>query len=171
MKSLNYWEPVFKLLIKYEADFCYSTDVIRIIDYFYNNKQSNINGNLRIKMLTPVSVRRRVEMWHEQLFIKTNQRIEKQEGSKIKNANFNYDGIHYSIMQLTSNFELFLEGKSLSHCVNSYAYKCMDGRSSIWSLREIRENKDPERLCMIELSENKIIQLEGNITGCQIEKN
>lgn len=41
----------------------------------------------------------------------------------------------YTIVELTSSYELFEEGRVMRHCVGTYAWQCRKGNSSIWSLR------------------------------------
>lgn len=45
------------------------------------------------------------------------------------------------IVQLTTPYELMVEGRRLSHCVASYANDCRRGRSAIFSLRTVKANK------------------------------
>lgn len=47
----------------------------------------------------------------------------------------------YQIIQLTSYSELVEESSRMSHCVRTYANKCAQGYSSIWSLRKMERNK------------------------------
>lgn len=42
---------------------------------------------------------------------------------------------YYTVIELTSSFDLQEEGRTLKHCVGSYSWECKLGRSSIWSLR------------------------------------
>jgi hypothetical protein len=49
----------------------------------------------------------------------------------------------------------------MHHCVSSYAYKCITGKASIWSLRR-RMGNSTERLLTIELDmQNKAVQIRG----------
>ena len=47
--------------------------------------------------------------------------------------------VTYEIVQLKSDFELYLEGYYMSNCVQQYAADCREGQSSIWSLRRLSE--------------------------------
>ena len=46
----------------------------------------------------------------------------------------NGERTHWAIRELCSNAELSAEGKSLHHCVLSYAKSCRNGSTSVWSL-------------------------------------
>jgi hypothetical protein len=69
-----------------------------------------------------------------------------------KNAN------KWSFNELTTGFELAVEGKELLHCVASYAPRCASGYSAIISLC-----KEGKRKVTIEIdpNTNKIVQLKG----------
>ena len=46
-----------------------------------------------------------------------------------------YDGEDYSIGEICKSFQLISEGRKMNHCVGTYVRQCMNGESSIWSLR------------------------------------
>ena len=48
------------------------------------------------------------------------------------------------------------EGKKMRHCVGSYTYKCVQGMSSIWSLRKLQYGQ-AERLVTIEVDKDRVI--------------
>lgn len=60
------------------------------------------------------------------------------------------------IIELTSRHALHSEGASMSHCVGSYAQRCIQGYCSIWSLRETQSQKEYSRVT-IELDQSKRI--------------
>jgi hypothetical protein len=70
-----------------------------------------------------------------------------------------FDG--YEILPIRSNKELYLEGKSMKHCVRSYEESIRAGRSYIYSIRENRQ-----RVATIELERdaNFVVRL-GQIKG------
>ncbi len=59
----------------------------------------------------------------------------------------------YHILQLTSAKELYEEGRKMKHCVGSYISKCLNGKASIWSLRQITATEH-KRLVTIEVSKH-----------------
>jgi len=74
---------------------------------------------------------------------------------------FAFDDPVYSeweIVELTNGKELFLEGKSLGHCVSGYAGRCVANASAIFSLRQ-----NGQRMVTIEIqpSAKRIIQARG----------
>jgi len=64
----------------------------------------------------------------------------------------------WSIVELTSGYDLAVEGKEMAHCVSTYAPNCASGHSAIFSLC-----KEGIRKVTIEINpnSNKIVQLRG----------
>lgn len=54
---------------------------------------------------------------------------------RILSAAENGGAMQWTITELLSKGELKTEGRSLRHCVSSYAGKCKEGQISIWSLQ------------------------------------
>ena len=65
----------------------------------------------------------------------------------------------WSIHELVSSAELYAEGRALRHCVYTYAFKCREGKTTLWSLR-LRVNGIEKRMATIEadLGKRAIIQ-------------
>lgn len=57
----------------------------------------------------------------------------------------------YAARELTSGMELLEEGKTMHHCVSSYARRCHEGSSRIFSIR-----RDDKRYGTLELSRNEV---------------
>ncbi|MCK6694898.1 MAG: PcfJ domain-containing protein, partial [Thermoanaerobaculia bacterium] len=67
----------------------------------------------------------------------------------------------FTIVELTSSYELQEEGKAMRHCVGIYAWQCRQGSCSIWSLR-FSDGLSKETLVTIELSAaGRIVQARG----------
>ena len=62
----------------------------------------------------------------------------------------------YKVEELDTANKLSSEGKSMGHCVGSYAYRCGRGECNILSLK-----KDDGRLLTMEVVKDKIVQVKG----------
>ena len=73
----------------------------------------------------------------------------------------------WTIHELVSSAELYLEGRALRHCVYTYAPKCRRGETNIWSLR-LRVGGQEKRIATIEVNPRKgeIIQTRAKANSC-----
>ena len=60
----------------------------------------------------------------------------------------------WTIHELLTSPELYLEGRALRHCVFTYAPKCRRGETTIWSLR-LRTGQNEKRMATIEVNPRK----------------
>ena len=68
----------------------------------------------------------------------------------------------YMVVQLRTAADLVAETRAMSHCVASYAPKCIAGNASIWSLRR-RAGGETRRLLTIELDrQHRAVQIRGH---------
>lgn len=65
-----------------------------------------------------------------------------------------YGSRSWTIREILSQDELTREGNALNHCVGSYAWRCMSGVSSIWSLK-VHGRSSSSRLITIEVDPRK----------------
>lgn len=83
----------------------------------------------------------RVEAWHTQLARETRrpqdrwERAEIPEFHCVQSDRQSGNVTAWSIRQLLTSRELREEGKALNHCVASYARSCVNGGTSVWSVR------------------------------------
>jgi hypothetical protein len=124
--------------------------------------------NLSMKGRTPESVLRAMREWHRSLAQGHAKSIavswepsgfpdfEWEDGS-------GEEGRVYRIVELLTSSELFAEGRTMRHCVASYAGSCTSRRTSIWSLRKSIESDRVIRLLTIEVSNQQqtIVQVRG----------
>ena len=73
------------------------------------------------------------------------------------------DGSSWSMQQILNAKDLAAEGTAQHHCVLSYAWKCREGRGSIWSLRYRATSYEPwRRRLTVELDLNgRPVQVRG----------
>lgn len=68
----------------------------------------------------------------------------------------------YKISQLINNYELWLEGKTMMHCVGTYAHKCIGGYSTIWTMTKINGRGQETKCVTIEMGKKwRIIEIRG----------
>ena len=60
-----------------------------------------------------------------------------------------------TIKQIRNVKELFKEGKQMSHCVGTYAGKCVKASSSIWTMKLHLPNKKVKKALTVEILENE----------------
>ena len=70
-------------------------------------------------------------------------------------------GTIYEVVRLRDYLELYEEGLALQHCVAEYDKNCLDGSSSIWSLRERKSSDNFTRLITIQWHLEDISQACG----------
>jgi hypothetical protein len=56
----------------------------------------------------------------------------------------------WTISELLTSEELFLEGQAMRHCVATYAERCARRQTSIWSM-QVENQRDRHRVLTIEL--------------------
>ncbi len=148
----EFWTSVIRWLIA--SAMLDMNQVAPIVDYIHHQKfepqQSDMSAepsgsgplqpDFSIQGRTPGSLVRQIRKWHEDL------RKERQttpvmwdrcgtgpldwtEGSAAAG-----DLRHWTIAEILSRRDLFLEGSAMRHCVASYEQSCISGRSAIWSL-------------------------------------
>ena len=77
----------------------------------------------------------------------------------------------YKITQLLNSTELAEEGKTMKHCVASYANSCVAGRCSIWSMMVEDFAGIGKRLLTIEMDKNRnLVQIRGKYNVLPVKK-
>ena len=136
--------------------------------------------NFSMKGRTPGTLLRNVNEWHRQLGRETKGgafqwsrsiigelRLEERsrESNKIRLEERSRKGNktkYWIIRELLSTAELIDEGRSMNHCVISYAKSCYTGKTSIWAM-ESEEDSERRKVLTIELQldEKLICQVRG----------
>jgi hypothetical protein len=165
-----------------------------IVDYVWNQKYENqrvfvargqvedrapVQPNFTMTGRTVESLMNQVERWHRQLGKESKggdlqwvhsryKDYEWQEGSnESRNVKI------WRITELLNSKELTAEGRTMHHCVASYAGSCFRGTSSIWAFTsESHEGRLKHLTIEIDLRSKKINQMRGpyNRLGTQKEK-
>lgn len=162
-----------------------------IIDYIHNQKffrQDVIRNGIRIKDppaqpnftmkgRSPETLYKAVEKWHNVLskskrgggfsnWMPSGEAWVREEGQ-------GHSYRRWEIHELLDNVALQAEGKEMRHCVSSYAYSCISGRTRIWSLRCLTEDGVVDRLTIeVNQMDKQIVQARGklNVTANDKQK-
>jgi hypothetical protein len=129
-----------------------------IVDFVYNQKyvpSRYVDGhmvcaqpNLSMKGRDPDSLLNQVEAWHRQ----TGK--ERKHGATCWNPS-GIAGLYeenkrtkttYRIEEILTQKDLIAEGRTMRHCVGSYAGSCTSGRCSIWKFEQITVDGIEKRL-------------------------
>ena len=154
-----------------------------IIDYIWHQRYENrrvfveegvareigpAQPNFSMRGRTPETLLRQVEEWHGELGRESKSRELQWHGSGIgefhilEGSEASRNMKFWSIRELLSSDELIDEGRTLGHCVSTYARSCHTGRSSIWSM-EIEDENGRRKILTIEVAprERVIRQVRG----------
>jgi PcfJ-like protein len=109
-----------------------------------------------VKGRTVASLLRQVEEWHRQLGLDTRMRARSWSRSRV--GEFRYvegteqqDSLRcWTIRELLTSGELFLEGQAMRHCVASYLDHCASRMTSIWSM-QVDTGHGPRRSLTVEV--------------------
>jgi len=143
-----------------------------IVDYIWNQKYEDrhdydANGtlenrgpaqaNFTMRGRTQHSLLAQVEAWHRSLG-RATPRIEESRWARWMTEDYKFiEGCESSgnrriwfIRELLSSGELYAEGRSLKHCVGTYASACASGQSAIYSL-DLQDQTGLRKLLTIEV--------------------
>ncbi len=139
-RNEEYWKPVMEWMIRQN---CPSAFVNDLIDWLYNSQYGADQISLQGRTLA--SAQRLSAAWHEEV---AQQRMARMypvtdlEWNACAVADWKLVPVQevkvreYHIIQLCSSVELRKESQQMRHCVASYASRCNQGMSAIFSLRE-----------------------------------
>jgi hypothetical protein len=179
-KNEEFWSTVIDFLVRNTM-----IDPVRVgpmLDYIafqkYEIRREWVNGrnievaaenpNFSMKGRNAQSLLDNTEEWHERInAVRARKRKTPTswEGSPIPNFKHeegtDHNMVTYEIVQILDYKGLSEEGRSMKHCVASYAGSCSSGRCAIFSLRKF-SRKGFERMVTIEvLRDGKIVQIRG----------
>lgn len=145
-----------------------------IIDYINHIKfgQNPQQPGFTIKGRNPQILLEQVEAWHKQLQKSRGKRFKEWKScnfeSFIKEEKSGDSLKKWEIIELLNSKELDQEGRSLRHCVGSYADSCVMRRCAIFSLR-----LDNERIGTIEVipDSKRVVQVRGRFNALLGGKN
>jgi hypothetical protein len=122
-----------------------------------------------MKGRTLAALHKRVQEWHEQLARETKRPRTVWDASGIAPLQAEERDMHgmlntWTILELLNSRALMEEGREMKHCVFTYASGCLNGTTSIWSLR-VRSIHDARQRRMLTIEVNNarraIVQVRG----------
>lgn len=143
------------------------TDFLRL-KYRENNRLRE--NNFSLKGRTIQSVIEMSNQWHlEQLKLRGGKNVNWVR-IELEDRKIERNGVEYKFVELTSSNELIAEGRKQRHCVGSYIRQCLDGNTSIFSMR-YKDDKYDEIRVTLQIEHNIIKQARGlcnrKITGVE----
>jgi len=118
-----------------------------------------------MKGRTVASILRQVEEWHQQLGQDVSQpdlswdRSRFREFRLVEGSEALQNMRVWTITELLSSRELFLEGQAMGHCVATYAIQCAKKQTSIWSMHlENRQGRHRVVTIEVDLAKRTICQ-------------
>jgi hypothetical protein len=159
-----FWRAAWLFLVAHSREIA-PAEVGPIVDFLHAVRHEQPGFSLDGR--TPRSLRRLVDEWHRGLRLGTGQFSWKPSGLQpmiveIPNPDPTAPPWSYELRELTNSAALRAEGATLHHCVASYARRCADGASRIWSLRLRRDSTlRPMLTIEIDPKRNAVVQARG----------
>ena len=155
----NFWETFLQLIVR--SGMFNHDKLNELIDYVREAKREDVNYNLKGRTLQ--SLIRQSDNWHNRFSGAKGNHFWKPcgvDGYKIEKKD------HVVVLEeLTESKKLIEEGKTMRHCVGSYAFYCAKGKSAIFSLRKYSFGILLERMATIEvnLSLKRVVQAKAKM--------
>ena len=158
--DISFWKSSFNLMctVNWEAS---TFSLQEFIDYFeYKKYTEDPKYNLNHRTINSIS--RSIYRWHEYTqYTKTKETLSlKWSGIVGQNLQITHKKILYVIKQITSAQNLYMESEKMKHCAYSYLNGCVNGHTSIWSIKKVI-NSIYKPYLTVEVRRNKIIQIAG----------
>ncbi len=133
-----------------------------LIDYVRECRRENVNYHLKGRNLQ--SLLRQSDQWHNR-FNRSKHNSLCWKPCGIDNMRIIKKPETIVLEELTESKTLADEGRTMKHCVASYAFYCAKGRSAIFSMRKYSGEVLLDTLATIEvnLSVRKIVQAKGKM--------
>ncbi len=134
----TYYQSVIRFFLRY-IDEIEETECEPWLRYLIMKREEE-QQEVKMKGRTPRSFRRQFLAYiYNQKAAANNSQF-----PLSKLAAFHQEAVpkQYKIVQIVSDYELYLEGYWMGHCVYSYAEECCKGESTIWSLKQLDEKKE-----------------------------
>jgi hypothetical protein len=156
-----FWEQFVRLLA--QDGLFNPAKVGELIDYVREEKR--LNTGYQLKGRTTQSLLRQSDNWHKQFSSNHVNEVWSPSGiagwSSEKEQEYGKEVL--LLEELCESRFLVAEGKTMHHCVASYAHYCAKGRTAIFSLRKYAAGFLKETLATIEVSltANKVVQAKA----------
>jgi len=132
-----------------------------LIDYVRETKR--INNDYHLKGRTLQSLLRQSDEWHHRYSQHRGNSVWKPSG--ISGFKAEKKNTQVVLEELTEAAQLSAEGKTMKHCVGSYAFYCAKGKTAIFSLRKYADGLLLDTMATIEvnLALGKIVQAKARM--------
>ena len=139
-------------------------------------RQGPPQPNFEMKGRTPESLLRQVDAWHRQL-----ARVEQPAAEWARSGIGSFEFVEgseqsgnlriWTVRELVSTKSLFAEGRTMKHCVATYARSCAHGQCSIWTM-ELETFEGKRKVLTIEVNNaaRLICQARGKCNALPGEK-
>lgn len=160
----EFWRSVLRF-------FCVNPIVINkmndLIDYISYERRQNREWSIAGRTLSSLTVE--MIQWHRTLARAKRLGNETWEGIPVADqiVEFPHHGKKtiWTLEQIKTSVKLAEEGSKMHHCVYSYQYQCISGRTSIWTMKKYPEGQahNAERALTIEVDNHTgtMVQIRG----------
>ncbi len=163
-KSYNdeeFWESFIRLIVNGGLFNC--DRLTELVDYVRDTRAGNATYSLKGRTLQ--SLFRQSEEWHNREIEVKGAKFWKPSG--IKEYRRKRDQEIILMEELTGSKLLANEGRTMKHCVASYAHKCLSGSTAIFSMRKYTGDVLLETMATVEvdLDFRRVVQAKGKLNS------
>ena len=159
---LSFWKEV---LLFFSRNYVSLNEFNDYLDFLQRNDVQTMRG----RTLRSLALSR--DAWHMRLAENGGSAVT-WDGAPIPDKSFAYkhpDGtVRYEFRQIKNGKDLAKEGRIMHHCVYAHLDRCVEGRSSIWTVikRSLNALDVSRRVATIELgNDNTIVDVRGKWNG------
>ncbi len=170
--ELARWHPVIQKLVGEEFEQLEDTEAHQFLGYLYHCLRDQPGFSVQRRSVR--NLLQDSQVYHDRIA----QRQQRREAERIRRAAIAkelndgnswkssrkikpYEKGAFTIEELTNQRALELEGSVMKHCVGSYTNRCMNGHTSIWSLRELRSNRKYSCVTIELFKDKQVIQMSA----------
>lgn len=153
------WESFIRILVS-GGMFNYDK-LTELIDYVREMKRENRAYNLKGRTLQ--SLMRQSDEWHKKAVLIRGAQFWNPSGINGYKAEYKQEMI--KLVELSGSKLLADEGRTMKHCVGSYSYHCVSGKTAIFSMRKYLMGVLTDTLATIEvnLSMRRVMQAKAKM--------
>jgi PcfJ-like protein len=155
----DFWEAFIQLLAN--GGMFNINKTTELIDYVREAKRENERYSLKGRTLK--SLLRQSDVWHQRFSHTKINQVWKPCGIEGYRAEKKSEIV--MLEELTESRQLTAEGKTMKHCVGSYAFYCAKGKSAIFSLRKYSGGVLLDIIATIEVSipSQRVVQAKAKM--------
>lgn len=171
LQDVQFWERAAEMVVQITSDFQNHLNITDCVDFLeYHQYHSEETYSLQGR--TVASLSRAIHEWHNRVYNEQHLQWIKSKWTarpEHMDLHFEHEQITYTCKQLLSGKELDKEGKTMKHCVMTYAPYCLNGQCSIWSLRK-KEKSKFRVILTIEVIDTVIVQARRKLNELPTQK-